>query len=321
MPRYGNRNTQQLFSRQYSSNAADKRIFTTVVTVDQRLQPCKYFASIETEGQANVASAPIYYPNAYETRSKMMLPCAWSVAANSGTLAHQQAGYYTTATPALTPPANASNQTLSLYHPMVGGESLTVWPLYDNDGGMLHLSPNFSGQSPPLFTPTAPNARIFARGPYADYGCSGGMLATLPSTDCSRCGAFQSALWHSTADTGALICDSCFLSGVGKNTQASSSCSRIITNYSSKTTRKTATTSKRQGLVCVNCQTMQTTLWRRNQNGDPVCNACGLYFKLHRVQVTGTMNWRIYSRTPRRRRHLPGGKAMYHSSIKVEWRF
>ncbi|OUC42498.1 GATA zinc finger [Trichinella nativa] len=66
---------------------------------------------------------------------------------------------------------------------------------------------------------------------------------------------------------------------------------------------------------------MQTTLWRRNQNGDPVCNACGLYFKLHRVQITGTMNWRIYSRTPRRRRHLPGGKAMYHSNIKVEWRF
>jgi len=35
--------------------------------------------------------------------------------------------------------------------------------------------------------------------------------------------------------------------------------------------------------VCSNCRTTQTTLWRRNQNGEPVCNACGLYHKLHNV--------------------------------------
>uniref|UniRef100_A0A5K3EMD6 GATA-type domain-containing protein n=1 Tax=Mesocestoides corti TaxID=53468 RepID=A0A5K3EMD6_MESCO len=35
--------------------------------------------------------------------------------------------------------------------------------------------------------------------------------------------------------------------------------------------------------ICTNCQTSATTLWRRNAEGEPVCNACGLYFKLHRV--------------------------------------
>ncbi|KAH9281896.1 Transcription factor GATA-6 [Echinococcus granulosus] len=35
--------------------------------------------------------------------------------------------------------------------------------------------------------------------------------------------------------------------------------------------------------VCANCQTSATTLWRRNVEGEPVCNACGLYFKLHKV--------------------------------------
>lgn len=41
--------------------------------------------------------------------------------------------------------------------------------------------------------------------------------------------------------------------------------------------------TRRSGLVCANCQTTNTTLWRRNNQGEPVCNACGLYFKLHNV--------------------------------------
>eukprot|EP00092_Neocalanus_flemingeri_P021377 GFUD01023172.1.p1 GENE.GFUD01023172.1~~GFUD01023172.1.p1 ORF type:complete len:250 (-),score=75.37 GFUD01023172.1:260-961(-) len=35
---------------------------------------------------------------------------------------------------------------------------------------------------------------------------------------------------------------------------------------------------------CTNCQTGSTSLWRRNVSGSPVCNACGLYFKLHGQQ-------------------------------------
>jgi hypothetical protein len=32
---------------------------------------------------------------------------------------------------------------------------------------------------------------------------------------------------------------------------------------------------------CINCQQTNTPLWRKNENGDPLCNACGLYAKLH----------------------------------------
>ena len=34
---------------------------------------------------------------------------------------------------------------------------------------------------------------------------------------------------------------------------------------------------------CSNCGTGVTTMWRRNAEGEPVCNACGLYYKLHKV--------------------------------------
>ncbi|KAE8258198.1 hypothetical protein A4X13_0g1842 [Tilletia indica] len=33
--------------------------------------------------------------------------------------------------------------------------------------------------------------------------------------------------------------------------------------------------------ICSNCNTTKTPLWRRNPDGDPLCNACGLFLKLH----------------------------------------
>lgn len=42
-------------------------------------------------------------------------------------------------------------------------------------------------------------------------------------------------------------------------------------------------------MTCSNCSTVTTSLWRRNAAGEPVCNACGLYFKLHGVNRPITM--------------------------------
>lgn len=57
---------------------------------------------------------------------------------------------------------------------------------------------------------------------------------------------------------------------------------------------------KRTDLSCTNCGTCTTTIWRRNALGEMVCNACGLYFKLH--GVNRPMNMRRDTIHTRRRR-------------------
>ncbi|XP_049303490.1 box A-binding factor isoform X6 [Bactrocera dorsalis] len=49
------------------------------------------------------------------------------------------------------------------------------------------------------------------------------------------------------------------------------------------------TNNRRTGVTCANCNTTTTTLWRRNNEGNPVCNACGLYFKLHNTNRPQSM--------------------------------
>ncbi|CAB3386129.1 Hypothetical predicted protein [Cloeon dipterum] len=58
---------------------------------------------------------------------------------------------------------------------------------------------------------------------------------------------------------------------------------------SSTTSNRRLSASRRTGLSCSNCSTSSTSLWRRNTSGDPVCNACGLYYKLHGVSRPLTM--------------------------------
>ncbi|OLY81321.1 Nitrogen catabolic enzyme regulatory protein [Smittium mucronatum] len=41
--------------------------------------------------------------------------------------------------------------------------------------------------------------------------------------------------------------------------------------------------SSSSSTVCFNCSTEKTPLWRRNSEGKPLCNACGLFFKLHGI--------------------------------------
>ncbi|KAJ8728034.1 hypothetical protein PYW08_016419 [Mythimna loreyi] len=64
-----------------------------------------------------------------------------------------------------------------------------------------------------------------------------------------------------------------------------------------------ARSAPRVELSCSNCGTHTTTIWRRDTRGEMVCNACGLYFKLHGVPRPTAMRRDTIHTRRRRPRH------------------
>ena len=70
--------------------------------------------------------------------------------------------------------------------------------------------------------------------------------------------------------------------------------------------------------TCTNCFTQTTPLWRRNPEGHPLCNACGLFLKLHGVVRPLSLKTDIIKKRNRGSGHqLPVGAASTRSSKKA----
>lgn len=142
----------------------------------------------------------------------------------------------------------------------------------------LQESPLLS-ESPSTPPPSMPTTPTTSTGGSLPLGGATGSSRPSRNISCFNCGVTKTPLWRRTPDRAHSLCNACGLYYKQYSTHRPLHIRHKP--HSVSRTPPPPQDDDEPHVQCVNCMQTQTPLWRKNAQGEPVCNACGLYAKLH----------------------------------------
>ncbi|KAL0088262.1 hypothetical protein F4703DRAFT_1734956 [Phycomyces blakesleeanus] len=214
-------------------------------------------------------------------------------------------------------PLTPQTTTQDIFQPQPKNQTQSIQHLQNQHHNIQHLLQPQTPSAGIELQVTAPSSNNLAVVEPCSASAAISDIGSQAVTSCSNCGTTSTPLWR-RSPVGETICNACGLYLKARNTTRPPWLKRNSTANPPTTKRILASPpvlapaplrispapppppqphsasvlaqpSLETAQQCANCNTTNTPLWRRDAQGSTICNACGLYYKLHNVHRPITM--------------------------------